>query len=134
MIKQDDTYTHETTFTQDQVNAFALISGDANPIHTDPEFAAKTPFGRPIIHGMFSASVFSKVFGTLWPGEGTIYLYQDMKFLAPAFVNEKYTACFKALEVDTAKHRGLIQCRLIDSNGNAVIEGQAKLINKNQFV
>jgi len=134
MIKQDDTYTHQVTFTQEQVDTFARITGDANPIHIDAAFAAKTPFGRPIIHGMFSASVFSKVFGMLWPGEGTIYMYQDVKFLAPTYVNEQYMACFKALEVDTVKHRGVIQCRLLDSNGNVVIEGQAKLINKNQFV
>ena len=134
MIKQDDTYTHEVIYSQEEVDTFARITGDANPIHIDAEFAAKTPFGRPIIHGFLSASVFSKVFGMLWPGEGTIYMYQDMKFLAPTFVNERYTACFKALEVDAVKHRGIIQCRLLDSNGNMVIEGQAKLINKNQFV
>ncbi|MCL1974458.1 MAG: MaoC family dehydratase [Bacteroidetes bacterium] len=134
MIKQNDTYIHEVMFTQEEVDTFARITGDANPLHIDPDYAAKTPFGRPIIHGFLSASVFSKVFGMLWPGEGTIYMYQDMKFLSPTFVNETYTACFKALEVDTVKHRGLIQCRLQDGQGNTLIEGEAKLINKNQFV
>ena len=134
MIKQGDIFTHEVVFTQEQVRTFAEITGDCNPIHLDAEYAAQTPFGRPIIHGFFSAAVFSKVFGMLWPGQGTIYMYQDMKFLAPAFVNETYVAKFEALEVDTEKHRGVIQCQLIDSKGKTVIEGTARLMNKAQFV
>lgn len=67
MIKTGDKYRHEVTYTQEGVIAFAEITGDKNPIHLDPEFAAKTPFGRPIVHGFLSASVFSKVFGMLFP-------------------------------------------------------------------
>ena len=51
MIKTGDKYRHEVTYTQEGVIAFAEITGDKNPIHLDPEFAAKTPFGRPIVHG-----------------------------------------------------------------------------------
>jgi len=134
MIKQGDIFTHEVSFTQEQVRTFAEITGDCNPIHLDAEYAAQTPFGRPIIHGFFSAAVFSKVFGMLWPGQGTVYMYQDMKFLAPTFTGETYTAKFAALEVDTEKHRGIIQCQLINSAGKTVIEGVAKLMNKTQFV
>ena len=61
MIKTGDKYRHEVTYTQEGVIAFAEITGDKNPIHLDPEFAAKTPFGRPIVHGFLSAAVFSKV-------------------------------------------------------------------------
>lgn len=67
MIKTGDKYRHEVTYTQEGVIAFAEITGDKNPIHLDPEFAAKTPFGRPIVHGFLSAAVFSKVFGMLFP-------------------------------------------------------------------
>ena len=134
MIKQNDTYIHEVMFTQEEVDTFARITGDANPLHIDPDYAAKTPFGRPIIHGFLSASVFSKVFGMLWPGEGTIYMYQDMKFLAPVFVDEPYIAKFEAIEVNTDKHRGTIKCCLENSEGKVVIEGTAKLQNTKQFV
>ena len=72
MIKTGDKYRHEVTYTQEGVIAFAEITGDKNPIHLDPEFAAKTPFGRPIVHGFLSASVFSKVFGMLFPGQGNL--------------------------------------------------------------
>ena len=83
MIKTGDKYRHEVTYTQEGVIAFAEITGDKNPIHLDPEFAAKTPFGRPIVHGFLSASVFSKVFGMLFPGQGTIYLSQEMGMRKP---------------------------------------------------
>jgi acyl dehydratase len=134
MIKLGDIFTHNLSYKQTDVNTFAQISGDNNPIHIDPEFAAKTQFGRPIVHGFFSASVFSMVFGTKFPGEGTIYMYQDMKFLAPVFVDEPYTAKFEVVEVNIEKHRGTIKCTLINKDDKVVIEGTAKLQNSLQFV
>lgn len=134
MIKVADTFVHELSFNQADVNTFAKITGDNNPIHLDPEFAAKTPFGRPIVHGFYSASVFSMVFGTKFPGEGTIYMYQDMKFLAPVFVDELYKAKFEVIEVNTEKHTGVIKCTLEDKNGKIVIDGTAKLKNNTQFI
>ena len=77
-IRVGDTYTQEVRYTQANVDMFAKISGDNNPIHINPEYAAKTPFGKPIVHGFFAGAIFSKVFGTQWPGEGTIYMFQDM--------------------------------------------------------
>jgi len=134
MIKVNDTYVHDVCFNQSNVDIFAQITGDNNPIHLDADFAAKTIFGRPIVHGFYSASVFSMVFGTKFPGEGTIYLYQDMKFLAPVFVDQSYKAKFEVLEVNTEKHIGVIKSILEDENGKAVIEGSAKLKNNTQFV
>lgn len=113
---------------------FSKISGDNNPIHTNAEFAAKTPFGRPIIHGIFSASVFSKVFGTMFPGEGTIYLYQDLKFKAPVYVDQPYTAKLEVTEVNIDRHMGVVSCLLVAADGKVCIEGVAKLKNDAQFV
>ena len=134
MIKVNDTYTYDIQFKQTDVNTFAQITGDNNPIHLDADFAAKTVFGKPIVHGFFSASVFSMVFGTKFPGEGTIYLYQDMKFLAPVFVDHPYKAKFEVLEVNTEKHICVIKCVLVDETGKTLIEGTAKLKNNLQFV
>ena len=134
MIKVKDTYTHEVVFNQADVNTFSQITGDNNPIHLDADFAARTIFGKPIVHGFYSASVFSMVFGTKFPGEGTIYLYQDMKFLAPVFVEQAYKAKFEVLEVNTEKHIGVIKCVLEDEMGKTVIEGMAKLKNNVRFV
>jgi acyl dehydratase len=134
MIKQNDTYSYDITLNQANVNTFAQITGDNNPIHLDADFAAKTIFGKPIVHGFYSASVFSMVFGTKFPGEGTIYLYQDMKFMAPVFVDQPYKAKFEVLEVNTEKHIGTIKCVLEDEHGKIVIEGIAKLKNNSQFI
>ncbi len=134
MIKAGDTFVHEFSIKQEDVVMFAKISGDNNPIHTDAEFAAKTLFGRPIVHGIFSGAVFSKVFGTLFPGEGTIYMYQDLKFLAPVYSGEPYLAKLEVLEVNTEKHTGVIKCRLEDAAGKVYIDGTAKLKNNQQFV
>jgi acyl dehydratase len=134
MIKIKDTYSHDIRFNQANVSTFAQITGDNNPIHLDADFAAKTVFGKPIVHGFYSASVFSMVFGTKFPGEGTIYLYQDMKFLAPVFVEQPYKAKFEVMEVNTEKHIGVIRCVLEDETGKTVIEGTAKLKNNAQFV
>ncbi len=134
MVKIGDSFSHNLVYKQEDVNTFAKITGDNNPIHWNAEYAANTPFGKPIVHGFFSASVFSMVFGTKFPGEGTVYMYQDMKFLAPVFVEQPYTAKFEVLEVNTEKHVGIIKCTLEDAHGKLVIEGTAKLKNNIQFV
>lgn len=132
-LKVGDTYSEKVRFHQKDVDKFAEISGDNNPIHVNAEYAAKTPFGKPIVHGFFAGAVFSKVFGTQWPGEGTIYMYQDMSFRAPVFVENDYVAKFEIVEVNEEKHRGVIQCTLEDVDGKAVIIGQAKLMHVEKF-
>jgi len=134
MIKTGDTYSHEVTFKQSDVDMYAKITGDTNPIHLDPEYAAKTPFKRPIVHGFLSGAVFSKVFGTLFLGEGSIYLYQDMKFVAPVYVDQPYIATFKVIDVNTEKHIGVINCTLEDMQGKIYINGTAKLKNDREFI
>src|SRR5882757_5472959 len=104
MIENGQTYTYEFNFSQADVIAFANATGDKNPVHLDEAYAAKTMFKRPIMHGMLSASLFSKVFGTLFPGEGTIYLKQTLSFLRPMYVDTKYEAHFTVKEVVPEKN------------------------------
>jgi len=132
-IKLGDTYTEKVRYTQANVDTFAQISGDNNPIHINPEYASKSIFGRCIVHGFFAGAVFSKVFGTQWPGEGTIYLYQEMKFMSPVFVDQDYDAVFEVVELDEVKHRGTIKCTLQDADGKVAIAGTAKLLNAERF-
>lgn len=132
-IKLGDTYTEKVRYTQANVDTFAQISGDNNPIHINPEYASKSIFGRCIVHGFFAGAVFSKVFGTQWPGEGTIYLYQEMKFMSPVFVEQDYNAVFEVVELDEVKHRGTIKCTLQDADGKVAIAGTAKLLNADRF-
>lgn len=134
MIKATDTYDHQVVFTQQQVVDFARCTGDNNPIHLDAAYAANTPFGRPIVHGFLAGAVFSKVFGTLFPGEGTIYMQQSMCFKAPVFVDRPYTAHFEVKEVDTVRHNATVATTLVDESGNECIVGEARLKHNAQFV
>ncbi|WP_452225472.1 MaoC family dehydratase [Lacinutrix chionoecetis] len=130
-IKVGTTYTSESfSYTQKNVNDFAEISGDRNPLHLDEDYASKTIFKKRIIHGYLGSSIFSKVFATDFPGEGTIYLKQDLKFLRPMFVEVNYTAKFSVLELDTVKHRALVKTEIFNSENEITVSGEALIQNK----
>jgi len=130
MLKVNDTYSHSFKFSQDEVNRFAEVTGDKNPVHTDAAYAAKTMFKRPIMHGMLSASLFSKVFGTLFPGEGTIYLKQSLSFLKPMYVDTDYEAFFTVKEVIGDKNRAVVETLIKDKNtGLVCTSGEATVMN-----
>ena len=132
MIQKGETYSHEFKFTQNEVNQFAEVTGDKNPVHTDAEYAAKTMFKRPIMHGMLSASLFSKVFGTLFPGEGTIYLKQSLNFLKPMYVETDYVAEIKVLDIIAEKNRAIVETTIKDKNSGLVCtSGEATVMNTN---
>jgi acyl dehydratase len=132
MIQKGETYNHEFKFTQQEVNQFAEVTGDRNPVHTDAEYAAKTMFKRPIMHGMLSASLFSKVFGTLFPGEGTIYLKQSLNFMKPMYVETEYVAEFKVLDIIAEKNRAIVETIIKDkATGLVCTSGEATVMNTN---
>jgi acyl dehydratase len=85
---------HDFCFSQEQVNDFAKLTGDTNPIHLNMEYAAQTAFKKPIMHGMLGACIFSKVFGTICPGPKSIYLSQSLEFKKPLYPDQNYTAKF----------------------------------------
>jgi acyl dehydratase len=104
-----------------------------NPVHLDPAYAASTPFRKPILHGFLSASVFSKVFGTIFPGPGTIYMSQEMTFKRPMYPGERYVASFTILETDAAKGTLVIEGRVTDEKGKVCLEGVGRMMNKALF-
>lgn len=124
-------FTEEFSYTQNDVNTFADISGDKNPIHLDENFAVNSIFGKRIIHGYLGASIFSKVFAMSFPGEGTIYLKQDLKFLKPMFVDVNYIAKFEVLDIISEKNRSLVLTEIFDFDQNIVVSGEALIQNKN---
>lgn len=133
-IEQGTTYTHEFSFTQEEVIRFADVTGDKNPVHLDEAYAASTMFKRPIMHGFLGGSVFSKVFGTLFPGEGTIYMKQSMAFMRPMFVNTVYEVRMTVKEVIKEKHRATVETVIADkATGDVVINGEATVMNVNRI-
>lgn len=118
-------FEYDFRFTQEDVIKFAEASGDNNPVHLDPEFAKNSIFKRTILHGFLGGSVFSKVFGTLNPGFGTIYLKQTMSFYKPMFTFVDYKAVFTILEIKSEKKRALVKTEILDLEGNLIIGGEA---------
>ncbi|MFN6039582.1 MAG: MaoC family dehydratase [Bacteroidota bacterium] len=130
MLEKSQSYTHDFRFSQEEVNRFAEATGDTNPVHINVEYAAKTMFKKPIMHGMLGASLFSKVFGTLFPGEGTIYLKQTLNFLKPMYVEIEYEAVFTVKEIMKDKNRSIIETVIKDkSSGNICTSGEAVVMN-----
>lgn len=122
---------HTFRFLQSDVEAFAKVTGDDNPLHLDPVFAAQTPFKRPIIHGMLGASVITKVLGTEFPGHGSVYLKQTLEFLRPMFVDVDYEAVFTVISTNPDKHTFEVSAEIKDlQTGKQTTRGVATLMYK----
>lgn len=133
-METGSSFTHAFTFSQQDVEAFARVTGDNNPLHLDAEFAATTAFKRPIIHGMLGASVFTKVLGTQFPGFGSVYLGQTLTFLRPMFVDTSYEAVFTIESISPEKHTAEIRTEILDSQTRKVTtRGVATLMNAEKF-
>jgi acyl dehydratase len=131
MLQPNDTHLHRFRFSQADVIEFARVTGDNNPLHLDPEFAANTPFKRPIIHGMLGASIFTKVLGTEFPGYGSVYMAQTFEFLRPMFVETDYEVTFTVQTTDPVKHIAEILGEVRDrQTGKITTRGVAKLMHK----
>lgn len=124
-IKLGSEFSYEFKFNQKDVINFSEASGDYNPIHLDEEYAKSSIFKRRILHGFLGGSVFSKVFGTIFPGIGTIYLKQNMSFYKPMYVETKYVAKFLITEINSEKNRATVKTEIFDSNGELIVGGEA---------
>jgi len=130
----DARFEHLFKFTQEEVERFAELTGDNNPIHLDAAYAATTNFKRPIIHGMLGATVFTKILGTQYPGFGSIYLKQTLEFLRPMYVETDYKAVFTIKSIDNAKHIAEITTEILDVQTKKVVtRGMATMINQEKF-
>jgi 3-hydroxybutyryl-CoA dehydratase len=114
---------YRKTFTEEDVERFIAITGDVNPLHVDDEFAAGTRFGRRVLHGMLTASLFSTMVGMLIPGTGAVYRSQSLAFLRPVHVGDTVTAHFVVRAVDRTKHRLTIDAWIENEAGERVVEG-----------
>ena len=117
----------ERTVTQDVINTFADASGDHNPVHVDPAFAADTMFKGTIAHGMLSAAYISAVLGTQLPGPGAIYMAQTLKFRAPVRPGDMVVTTCTVKEVFPEKKRVVLDtlCRVGET---VVLEGMATML------
>lgn len=116
--------TYIRTVTEDDVATFAAVSGDDNPVHLDDEFAARSPFGGRIAHGMLTASYISTVIGTRLPGAGTVYLSQSLRFTAPVRIGDRVETRVTITGLKADKNRVELEtvCRV---GSRVVLSGEA---------
>jgi 3-hydroxybutyryl-CoA dehydratase len=119
------TYESKVTITEDMIKRFAAATGDYNPIHLDEDYAKGTIFKTRVAHGMLQAGILSGILGMRFPGVGTIYLSQAMRFLKPVFIGDEITFSLKVLELIREKNRVRIETVCANQKGEGVLSGEA---------
>ena len=116
------------TIEQADIDAFAGVTGDHNPVHVDEEFAKTTRFGRRIAHGMLTASLISSVLANKLPGEGSVYLGQTLQFVAPVFPSDEITARVTVKEIREDKPILKLETICMNQRDEIVIRGEATVL------
>ena len=114
--------------TEEMIVHFAEATGDDNPVHLDEEFAKTSIFKKRVAHGMLTAGIMSGVFGTRFPGQGTIYISQTISFIRPVFIGDEITVSLKVLEVRTEKNRLVVETTCLNQEGKKVLTGRAEVM------
>ena len=123
-LKVGMTAEYERPVTSEIVESFAAVSGDRNPLHFDEDYARGTIFGGRIAHGMLSASFISTIFGTIMPGEGSIYITQNLRFKAPVRHGDVVKTVVEVTNIAEAKSRVSFTTRC-SVGETVVIDGDA---------
>jgi 3-hydroxybutyryl-CoA dehydratase len=126
-LKVGDSASFSKTVTAADIDLFAQVTGDTNPVHLDEAYAAKTMFKGRIAHGMLSAGFISTVLGTKVPGPGAIYLKQELSFRAPVKIGDTVTATVTVTEVMAEKKRAAFKT-VVTVGDTVVVDGAALML------
>lgn len=124
-LKVGDSAQISKKITETDIADFARVTGDFNPVHLDRAYAEKTIFKGRIAHGLLSVGIISTILGNILPGHGTIYLSQEVKFLAPVKIGDTITARVEVLELIPEKNRAKFKTTCINQEGKIVVDGTA---------
>ncbi len=127
-LKIGDSASLSRTLTPEDIALFALVSGDINPAHRDPDYAREDMFHHIIVHGMWTGGLISAVLGTKLPGPGAIYLDQSLSFRAPVTPGDTITASVTVSELNPEKRRVTLDCHGVNQDGKEVLRGTALVI------
>lgn len=122
------TASRSKTFTDEDVRTYGRLVGDENPIHMDEAYAARTPFGRRLVHGMLTASLLSATLANDLPGEGTIYVAQELQFKAPVFIGDTITATVEVTKFREERGIATLATTCVNQDGIVVIAGEAVVL------
>ena len=125
-LTEGSTATFTATVTQESIETFGNVTGDRNPLHSDPAYAARTRFKQPIAHGMYAAGAISAALGTkLAPDAVVIYLAQNLQFRGPVLPGDEITATVTVTKVDPERSRVSLDTVVTKQDGSEVIRGDA---------
>jgi 3-hydroxybutyryl-CoA dehydratase len=124
-IKTGDFAEFAKTITESDVCLFAGVTGDLNPAHINEEYAKNTFFKTRIAHGILQAGFISAAIGMKLPGPGTIYMRQELNFLAPVHIGDTITARVEVSEINAEKNRVVLKTSCKNQNGQTVLDGDA---------
>jgi 3-hydroxybutyryl-CoA dehydratase len=124
-LKIGDSAQISKTITEGDIELYARATGDFNPIHLDQAYAEKTMFKGRIAHGILSLGLLTNVLGNILPGHGTIYLSQEIRFLAPVRIGDTLTARVEVIQLIPEKNRAKFKTTCINQEGKEVAEGIA---------
>ena len=127
-IKVGDSATLIRTLKPQDIQLFAIMSGDVNPAHVDPEYAKSSMFREVIAHGMWGGALISTVLGTQFPGPGTIYLDQTLHFSRPVGLGDIITVTLTATRKFDHNHHIIFDCLCTNQDGQKVIGGTAEVL------
>lgn len=126
-LEVGQTASYSKTVEERDIQLFAAVSGDRNPVHLDAEYAATTMFKERIAHGMFSGALISAAVACELPGPGTIYLGQSMRFTLPVKLGDTLTVRLEILE-KLPKFRVRVATRVFNQNNELVVDGEAEIL------
>jgi len=124
-LKVGDVAEFSKTISESDIYLYAGVTGDFNPAHINEAYAQKTFFKTRIAHGMLLAGFISTVIGNKLPGPGTIYIKQEVNFLAPVRIGDTITARVEVEEINTEKNRVELNTACLNQDGTTVIDGKA---------
>ena len=127
-IKVGDSVSLSRTLTKDDIELFAVMSGDVNPVHVDEAFARDDMFHKIIAHGMWGATLISTLLGTELPGPGTIYRSQTLTFRHPIAIGDTVVVSIAVREKSDPKRNVILDCRVVNQAGKVVMDGVADVI------
>lgn len=127
-IKVGDAAELTKTVSETDIYLYAGITGDFNPAHLNETYAQTTFFKTRIAHGMLTAGFISAILGTKYPGPGTIYLKQELSFMAPVMIGDTITAKAEVVEVTAEKNRVRLKTTCTNQQGKVVLDGEALVL------
>lgn len=127
-IRLGDSAVLDRRLTPDDIKLFAVMSGDVNPSHVDPDYAESDMFHKVIAHGMWGGALISAVLGTELPGPGTIYLNQNLSFRRAVSLGDTITVRVTVVAKSAEHHQVTLDCLCTNQKGETVIEGQALVV------